>query len=73
MRGGCPHLAGSGTIPPSFEQLTNLQVFLMRCNRLSGPLIDFTPLTQLKNVWFDTQVRPATPTSDILGHSANRQ
>ena len=27
----------------------------MRCNRLSGPLIDFAPLAKLRNVWFDTQ------------------
>jgi hypothetical protein len=49
------HNAITGSIPKSFEQLTNLQVFLMRCNHLSGPLIDFSKLTQLKNVWFDSQ------------------
>ena len=36
------------------EGLSELQVFLMRCNQLSGPLIDFTRLTKLRNVWFDT-------------------
>ena len=41
----------SGTIPRTFERLTKLQVFLMRHNHLSGPLIDFAPLTQLKNVY----------------------
>ncbi len=63
------HNVISGTIPKSFEQLTNLQVFLMRCNRLSGPLIDFSPLTQLKNVWFDTQ--NLTGTLESLGSLKN--
>ena len=44
------HNVISGTIPKSFEQLTSLQVFLMRCNHLSGPLIDFSNLKSLKNV-----------------------
>lgn len=59
----------SGTIPKSFEQLTNLQVFLMRCNRLSGPLIDFSPLKSLRNVWFDSQ--NLTGTLDTLGTLKN--
>ena len=63
------HNVISGTIPKTFEQLTNLQVFLMRCNRLSGPLIDFSPLTKLKNVWFDTQ--NLTGTLESLGTLKN--
>lgn len=59
----------SGTIPKTFEQLTNLQVFLMRCNKLSGPLIDFSPLKKLKNVWFDTQ--NLTGTLESLGTLQN--
>ena len=44
----------SGEMPTQLQRLTNLQVFLMRKNQLSGGLIDFTPLTKLRNVWFDT-------------------
>ncbi len=49
------HNVISGTIPKTFEGLANLEVFLMRCNHLSGPLIDFSRLSRLKNVWFDSQ------------------
>ena len=45
------HNVISGTIPRTFEGLTQLQVFLMRHNHLSGPLINFSSLTQLKNVY----------------------
>lgn len=48
------HSGVEGNIPRELEKLTNLQVFLMRCNRLVGPLIDFTKLPNLLNVWFDT-------------------
>jgi hypothetical protein len=44
----------SGRMPTELQGLTKLQVFLMRCNQLSGPLIDFTKLPLLRNVWFDT-------------------
>ena len=44
----------NGSIPKELEGLTELQVFLMRCNQLSGELIDFSKLTKLRNVWFDT-------------------
>ena len=48
------------------QKLTNLQVFLMRHNQLSGPLIDFAPLTKLRNVWLDTNVG-LTGTLESLG------
>ena len=44
----------NGSIPKELGGLTELQVFLMRCNQLSGELIDFSKLTKLRNVWFDT-------------------
>jgi len=49
------HTGVSGAIPVELQQLTNLQVFLMRSNNLTGPLIDFSGLRLLRNVWFDTQ------------------
>ena len=48
------HTGVEGEIPVELENLVNLQVFLMRCNKLVGPLIDFTKLPKLLNVWFDT-------------------
>lgn len=44
----------TGSVPRELEQLAELQVFLMRCNQLSGPLPDFSKLPKLRNVWFDT-------------------
>lgn len=49
------HTGVSGAIPRELESLNNLEVFLMRANNLTGPLIDFGKLPHLKNVWFDSQ------------------
>ena len=38
----------------------------MRCNQLSGPLIDFSKLPNLRNVWFDTN-KALTGTLASLG------
>lgn len=54
------HTGVEGEIPVELEKLVNLQVFLMRCNRLVGPLIDFTKLPSLLNVWFDTNTVSGT-------------
>jgi hypothetical protein len=48
------HTGVEGNIPRGLEKLGQLQVFLMRGNQLTGPLIDFSRLPHLKNVWFDT-------------------
>ena len=49
------HTGIGGQLPRSLENLVDLEVFLVRGNRLEGPLIDFSKLKRLKNVWFDTQ------------------
>lgn len=59
------HTGVEGLLPRSLENLTQLQVFLMRNNNLAGPLIDFSKLPLLKNVWFDTQ--NLTGTLNTLG------
>jgi len=67
------HTGVEGVIPRSLEKLVNLEVFLMRCNHLTGPLIDFSKLPRLKNVWFDTQngSKPLTGTLTALGGLKN--
>ena len=63
------HTGVSGEIPRELENLVNLQVFLMRCNNLTGPLVDFSKLPHLKNVWFDSQ--PLTGDLTALGALKN--
>jgi len=63
----------SGVLPSSLSHLTQLQAFLFRSNRLSGALPDFSPMTQLRNVWFDAPVglQNLTGTVTALGSLPN--
>ncbi len=49
--------------PASLRNLINLQVFLARHNKIPGPPPDFSKMTNLRNVWIDSNLLMGTLTS----------
>ena len=59
------HTGIEGELPRSLERLVNLEVFLVRSNRLTGPMVDFAKLPRLRNVWFDSQKGTSVLTGNL--------